>query len=72
MLTNRLCFKHECQVREMMSEDTISVALMCLSSSGSTKVLLDLEKCLDGSRVCALLLDSTPSLRSGRWDRAFA
>ena len=49
--TNMLCFTCKCQMRERRSEVTISAALACISSLGSTKVLLDSEKSLDGSRV---------------------
>ena len=59
-------------MREKRSEDMISVVLMCMSLPGSTKVLLDSVRSLDDNRLCALLSDSTPTLRSGCLDRASA
>ena len=50
----------------------IWIALTCISSSDSTSVSLESEKSLDRNRVCALLLDSTPSLRFGCLDRESA
>ena len=57
---------------EMRSDDVIWVALICTSLSNSTKVSLELEKILDRSKICALLSDSTPLLRSGHLDRESA
>ena len=56
-------------MRERRSDDVISVALICTSLFNSAKVLLELVKSLDGSKICDLLSDSTPSLRSGHLDR---
>ena len=72
MSTSNLCSECECRISERRSKDIISVALTCMSLLVPTNVLLDSVKSLDGSRVCALLSDSTPSLSSGCLDRASA
>ena len=56
-------------MRERRSDDVISVALIYTSLFNSAKVLLELVKSLDESKICDLLSDSTPSLRSGHLDR---